>query len=85
MRDLWRKVAFVFQTPVMFSGTVRENLRYVSHLAPRPDGDLGEMRTAMELTELDWALVDREGDRLSAGEKQRANIAQALMTGPRVP
>ncbi|MBA3554302.1 MAG: ATP-binding cassette domain-containing protein [Gemmatimonadales bacterium] len=84
VRDLRRKVAFVFQTPVMFSGTVRENLRHAAHLTPRLDGGPGEMRTAMELAELDWALVDREGDRLSAGEKQRANIARALMTGPRV-
>jgi ABC-type methionine transport system ATPase subunit len=85
VRELRCKVGFVFQTPVMFPGTVLGNLREAAELAGNPADDLAaEMRAAMELAELDWALADREGERLSVGQKQRVNIARALMTRPEV-
>jgi putative ABC transport system ATP-binding protein len=85
VRELRCRVGFVFQTPVMFPGTVRENLREAAELAGSAPEDLDdEMRTAMDLAELDGALLSREGDRLSVGEMQRANIARALMTRPDV-
>ncbi|MBW3630604.1 MAG: ATP-binding cassette domain-containing protein [Gemmatimonadetes bacterium] len=69
----------------MFPGTVRDNLREAAELARNPEKDLeAEMRAAMDLAELDRALLGREGDRLSMGQKQRANIARALMTRPEV-
>jgi putative ABC transport system ATP-binding protein len=83
VRRLRRRVGFVFQAPVMFPGTVRDNLRTAAELADPPVGDLeSEVRSAMEVAELDSELLDREGDRLSLGQKQRANLARALMNGP---
>jgi putative ABC transport system ATP-binding protein len=85
VRELRCRVGFVFQVPVMFPGTVLDNLRETAELAGNPAEDLeAEMRAAMELAELDWTLADREGERLSVGQKQRANIARALMTRPEV-
>jgi ABC-type methionine transport system ATPase subunit len=84
VRELRCRVGFVFQTPVMFPGTVRENLRVAAELAGQTADLEANMRAVMDLAELDWTLVDREGDRLSVGQKQRTNIARALMTQPEV-
>jgi len=82
---LRRKVGFVFQKPVMFPGTVRDNLQVALALGAAQGQD-ADARTAeaMALAELDRTLCDREGDRLSGGQQQRVNIARALMTSPDV-
>jgi putative ABC transport system ATP-binding protein len=83
VRQLRRRVGFVFQAPVMFPGTVRDNLREAVTLTDHPANDMeSAMRTAMDLAELDAELLDRDGERLSLGQKQRANLARALMNGP---
>ncbi|HEV2149636.1 MAG TPA: ATP-binding cassette domain-containing protein [Longimicrobiaceae bacterium] len=84
IRRLRCAVGFVFQAPVMFPGTVGDNLRMAAELAGETADLEARVRTAMDHAELDWALVDREGERLSVGQKQRANIARALMTRPEV-
>lgn len=84
VRRLRCEVGFVFQTPVMFPGTVGDNLRMAAELAGETADLEAMVRTAMDHAELDCALVDREGERLSVGQKQRANIARALMTRPEV-
>lgn len=38
----------------------------------------------MDLAELEWTFVDQEGHSLSVGQKQRANLARALMMLPDV-
>jgi energy-coupling factor transporter ATP-binding protein EcfA2 len=38
----------------------------------------------MRLAELDPTLLERPGDELSVGQKQRVNLARALMTSPDV-
>ena len=85
VQTLRRHVGFVFQTPVMFPGTVRDNLQVALTLG----GDHGQdaearMAEAMALAELDHVLCDRAGDRLSGGQQQRVNIARALLTAPDV-
>jgi ABC-type methionine transport system ATPase subunit len=85
VQALRRQVGFVFQTPVMFPGTVRDNLQVALTLG----GDQGHdpearMAEAMALAELERALGDQQGDRLSGGQQQRVNIARALLTAPDV-
>ncbi len=107
--DLRRRVALVFQTPVMFPGTVSDNLAVAAELGggqAGPNGGAGPNRGAgrngkagqsgqpsqfeeqasqvMRLAELDPSLLDRPGDELSVGQKQRVNLARALMTSPEV-
>ena len=85
VQALRRHVGFVFQTPVMFPGTVRDNLQVALTLGGNQAHDVeARMAEAMALAELDCALCDRQGDRLSGGQQQRVNIARALMTAPDV-
>ena len=83
--DLRRRVALVFQTPVMFSGTVSDNLAVAAELAGVQDGQFHEQADqAMRLAELEPSLLTRPTDELSVGQKQRVNLARALMTSPEV-
>src|SRR5215467_393676 len=82
---LRRQVGFVFQSPVMFPGTVRDNLQVALALGSNHAQDTeARMAEAMALAELDHVLCDRAGDRLSGGQQQRVNIARALLTSPDV-
>lgn len=77
-------IALVSQDPVLFSGTLRENLALVS-----PDSDDSALLGALEraqctelasLSGLD-AQVGDGGSLLSGGQRQRASIARALLRG----
>jgi ABC-type multidrug transport system fused ATPase/permease subunit len=80
-RELRGRVALVMQTPVLFEGTVRDNLRVRPADAP---GDFSEERLRATLAEvgLERQMLDRDSATLSGGEKQRVTIARALMRDP---
>jgi ATP-binding cassette, subfamily B, bacterial len=77
-------IALVPQDPVIFSGTIAENLRYA-----RPEATDDELRAAAEqASALDFilaldkgfeALVGERGVTLSGGERQRLAIARAIL------
>src|SRR5207245_314365 len=70
VQELRRKVGFVFQTPVMFPGTVRDNLHVALALSGEPGQDADKrIAEALELAELEPALCDRAGDRLSEARR----------------
>jgi putative ABC transport system ATP-binding protein len=86
VRALRRRVGFVFQTPVMFGGTVADNLTIARALAARvpatsPIKEL-DADEALRLAGVDPALATRDANTLSGGERQRVAIARALMTQP---
>jgi len=87
LHDLRERIAIVPQEPVIFSGTVSENIRY-----GRPSADAAEVESAAEaahalefIRELpqgfDTYLGDR-GVRLSGGQRQRIAIARAILKNP---
>ncbi|MGV0961146.1 MAG: ABC transporter transmembrane domain-containing protein [Limnohabitans sp.] len=87
LHDLRSRIAVVPQEPVIFSGTVAENIRY-----GRPDASLQEVQAAAEaayatefISQLpqgfDTDLGDR-GVRLSGGQRQRIAIARAMLKNP---
>ena len=83
--ELRRRVALVFQTPVMFPGTVSDNLAVAAELAGVQDSQFDQQATqVMLLAELEPSLLERPGGELSVGQKQRVNLARALMTSPEV-
>jgi ATP-binding cassette subfamily B protein len=87
LHALRERMAIVPQEPVIFSGTVIENIRY-----GRPDASLEDVQAAAEaayaqefirdLPEgFDTYLGDR-GVRLSGGQRQRIAIARAILKNP---
>ncbi|HEX7037973.1 MAG TPA: ABC transporter transmembrane domain-containing protein [Pseudomonadales bacterium] len=83
------KIGYVPQEPVLFAGTVADNVRY-----GKPDASDAEVAEALRLAHADGfvkALPDgldtwlgEGGVGLSGGQKQRLAIARALLPGPQV-
>lgn len=88
-RALRERIAYVPQKALLFSGTVRENLRY-----GRPGASDAELRHAAESAQAAEfverleggydAFVAQGGTNLSGGQKQRLTIARALVRRPRI-
>jgi putative ABC transport system ATP-binding protein len=78
-RSLRRRVGMVFQRPVVFPGSVLDNLRVAQpSLTPDEAGD------ALARVGLDVLVLDRDAAVLSGGEQQRTCLARTLVTGPEV-
>jgi ATP-binding cassette subfamily B protein len=87
--SLRARVAVVPQESVLFSGTVRDNIRY-----GRPEATEGEVVAAAQAAQAhDFILrlpqgydtrVEERGVNLSGGQKQRISIARALAAKPGV-
>ncbi|NNL96833.1 MAG: phosphate ABC transporter ATP-binding protein [Acidimicrobiia bacterium] len=75
--QLRRQVGMVFQRPVLFAGTVRDNLE-------EADGEAGRsgLENALERAALDRSFLDRPASELSGGEAQRVCLARALVARP---
>src|SRR5512139_3869170 len=87
--SLLRHIAIVPQDTVLFSGSVRDNIRYGNSTA----GDDEVIAAAKAAQAHDFILglpsgydthVEERGVDLSGGQKQRLAIARALLTHPRI-
>jgi ATP-binding cassette subfamily B protein len=82
--DLRKHIALVAQDPVIFSGTIADNIRY-----GRPDASDDDVRRAAEaavasefierLPDLYQTRVGERGMTLSGGQRQRLAIARAIL------
>lgn len=89
--QLWlhSNIGYVLQNPHLFSGTVRENIRY-----GRLDATDEEIEAAARAVSADTVVAKLEkgwdsdvgegGDRLSTGEKQLISFARAVLANPRI-
>lgn len=85
--DLRSRIGMVLQDTWLFEGTIRENIAY-----GRPGATETEIREAATATFVDRfvrslpdgydTIVDDEGTRISAGEKQLITIARAFLADP---
>jgi len=73
------KIGYLFQTPYMFSGTVRNNLLYAE--CALQDADLDRLA---DLVQLDRDLIDRPAESLSVGQQQRVALGRLLATRPEI-
>ena len=89
LADLRGVMAVVSQDPVLFSGTIRENIRYgrldasdaaieQAARAANADGFIREFPEGYE------TVVGERGVKLSGGQRQRVSIARAILRDPRV-
>ena len=89
--QLWlhSNIGYVLQSPHLFSGSIRENIRY-----GRLDAADAEIEAAAKAVSADQVVakldqgwdsdVGEEGDRLSTGEKQLISFARAVLADPRI-
>jgi ATP-binding cassette subfamily B multidrug efflux pump len=87
LEALRSRVGMVMQQPLLFSGTVKENIAY-----GRADADLTEIRAVAEAAQAHGFIttmsgeydgqVEARGANLSGGQKQRIAIARALLVSP---
>lgn len=86
---LHSKLGYVLQTPTLFSGTIRANIKYA-----RPDASDEEMMQIAKMVNAHDFIMKMEkgydtmigegGDMLSTGEKQLISFARALLCNPSI-
>jgi molybdopterin-binding protein len=77
---LRRRIGFVFQTPLLLSGSVEDNLLYGPRLR-RLDLPGSALETVLEATGLLGRRL-QNAQQLSGGEKQRLQLARVLLLDP---
>ncbi len=89
--QLWlhSNIGYVLQTPHLFSGTIRDNLRYGA-----PDATDDKIMEALETVSATGIIEKSEhgldtevgegGDLLSTGEKQLISFARAILADPKI-
>jgi ATP-binding cassette subfamily B protein len=86
---LRQHIGVALQEPVLFSGTIRDNIRY-----GRPDATEEEVIAAAKAAEADAfiralpdgydSILGQRGVNVSGGQKQRLAIARALLVKPKI-
>ncbi|KAG9131198.1 hypothetical protein Leryth_006049 [Lithospermum erythrorhizon] len=81
--NLRRKVGMLFQLPVLFEGTVADNVRYGPQLRGNKLSD-NEVYKLLALADLDPSFFNKSGGELSVGQAQRVALARTLANEPEV-
>ena len=89
IKSLRKSVSMVLQKNVLFSGTIKENLKWGN-----PDATDEEIKEACSIAQADGFIenfpdkyetyIEQGGTNVSGGQKQRLCIARALLSNPKV-
>ena len=89
IKSLRKSVSMVLQKNVLFSGTIKENLKWGN-----PDATDEEIKLACSIAQADGFIesfpdkyetyIEQGGTNVSGGQKQRICIARALLSNPKV-
>ncbi len=89
LRDLRKQIGIVLQEPILFSGTIGENIGY-----GKPGAKCDEIIEAAHMANAHNFIVAKpdgyetqvgeQGNNLSGGERQRVAIARAMLHNPRI-
>lgn len=89
VRDLRRQYGIVLQDPLLFNISLRDNIAYAN-----PSADINAVEAAARVAEIHEfiaslpngynTVLGAEGVQLSVGQKQRVNIARAVLANPAI-
>ncbi len=89
LESISKQLSVVLQEPYLFSGTVRENIKY--NQTEASDGDVVSAATAVgahdfiaDMDEGYDTLLEERGGNLSLGQRQLISFARALVSNPRI-
>jgi len=87
--DLWKKIGYVPQKAVLFSGTVESNIKYGA-----PNATESEVKRAAKIAQATEFIdtfeekfstaISQGGTNISGGQKQRLSIARAIIRNPEI-
>ncbi|XWS65450.1 hypothetical protein CRYUN_Cryun05aG0113700 [Craigia yunnanensis] len=80
---LRHKVGMLFQLPVLFQGTVADNIRYGPNLRGKKLTE-DEVSKLLTLADLDSSFFTKTGGELSVGQSQRVALARTIANEPEV-
>jgi putative ABC transport system ATP-binding protein len=81
--ELRRNIVMLPQHPVIFPGTVGDNLLIGLKFAEKPAVDDEKLRNVLKMVHLNKNLND-DSDKLSGGEKQRLALGRVILIDPEV-
>lgn len=89
LEDLYKKIAYVPQKGVLFSGTVESNIKYgtpeATELELKKSAETAQAKEFIENLEDKYAAsISQGGVNISGGQKQRLAIARAIIKKPEI-
>lgn len=88
-RSLTQQIGMVLQEPFLFTGTIRENIRYAKDQATDDEVEsaakvVGAHSFIVQLPDAYDSTVEERGGNLSIGQRQLISFARAIVADPRI-